>query len=135
MISFGPQLIGQTEKTLNAILAAVLAESGLSEPQWVTLRLTAQFKGTGSLPAFIRGRAHFADPESLVSSLAERGFVSGDRLTDAGKAFLHAAQGRIEELTAPIWEGLPADDVAATEQVLNTVLERGHAVVALLGGE
>jgi hypothetical protein len=39
---FGPQLIGETEKTLNAILRRLLQGTGLSEPQWVTLRLAGQ---------------------------------------------------------------------------------------------
>ena len=36
---FGPQLIGETEKTLNALLRRLLQGTGLTEPQWVTLRL------------------------------------------------------------------------------------------------
>ncbi len=35
--AFSTQLIGQTEKTLNAILGRLLAPTGLTEPQWVTL--------------------------------------------------------------------------------------------------
>jgi hypothetical protein len=40
--SFGPQLIGETEKTLNALLRRFLDSTGLTEPQWVTLRLAGQ---------------------------------------------------------------------------------------------
>ena len=43
---FGPQLIGETEKTLNALLLRHLDGTGLTEPQWVTLRLADQFDGT-----------------------------------------------------------------------------------------
>jgi hypothetical protein len=38
--TFGAQVLGQTEKALNAILARQLAGTGLTEPQWVTLTLT-----------------------------------------------------------------------------------------------
>ena len=43
---FGPQLVGETEKTLTALLRGFLAETGLTEPQWVTLRV-AQIYGAG----------------------------------------------------------------------------------------
>ena len=46
---FGTQLIGQTEKTLNAILDRLLAGSGLDESQWITLTVTVM--NNGSLPA------------------------------------------------------------------------------------
>jgi hypothetical protein len=35
---FGPQLIGETEKTLDALLRQFLEGTGLTESQWVTLR-------------------------------------------------------------------------------------------------
>ena len=38
---FSTQVIGQAEKTLNAILQRQLAGTGLTEPQWITLTLTA----------------------------------------------------------------------------------------------
>ena len=43
---FGPQLIGETEKTLNALLRRYLEASDLTEPQWVTLRLADVFDGS-----------------------------------------------------------------------------------------
>ena len=43
---FGPQLIGETEKTLNAILRRILQGTGLTEPQWVTMRLAGALDGS-----------------------------------------------------------------------------------------
>jgi hypothetical protein len=43
---FGPQLLGETEKTLNALLRKSLRGTGLTEPQWVTLRVAALTDGT-----------------------------------------------------------------------------------------
>ena len=43
---FGPRLIGETEKTLNALLCRLLAGTGLTEPQWVTLRLADLLDGS-----------------------------------------------------------------------------------------
>src|SRR4051794_11995002 len=39
MVPFGPILVGQTEKTLQWLLRHTLAGTGLSEPEWVALRL------------------------------------------------------------------------------------------------
>ena len=44
--AFGPPLIGQTEKALNAILDRQLAGTGMTEPQWVTLSLTVAGGGS-----------------------------------------------------------------------------------------
>ena len=44
-IPFGPQLVGQTEKTLNALLRGFLDGTGLTEPQWVTLRVADLIDG------------------------------------------------------------------------------------------
>ncbi len=56
---FGPQLIGETEKTLNALLRRFLEEPGLTEPQWVTLRLA------GLLDRSV-------DADGLVAAVADR---------------------------------------------------------------
>lgn len=44
--TFSAQIIGQAEKTLNVILGQLLAGTGLTEPQWVALTLTAASDGT-----------------------------------------------------------------------------------------
>jgi len=130
MTTFGPQLIGETEKTLNALLRRVLAGENLTEPHWVCLRLTAQLDGAADLATAIRERAHFANAAELVGDLTARGLVVDGRLTDAGRKFVDVTRGRIEQLTSPIWEGLAAEDVETAERVLNSVVERARAVLA-----
>lgn len=130
MTAFGPQLIGETEKTLNALLGRVLAGEDLTEPHWVSLRLTAQLGGAADLATAIRERAHFANAAELVADLTARGLVADVRLTDAGREFVDVTRGRIEQLTNPIWDGLTAQDVETTERVLNSVVERARAVLA-----
>ena len=44
--SLGPRLIGETEKTLNALFVRFLDGTGLTEPQWVVLRLADAADGT-----------------------------------------------------------------------------------------
>jgi hypothetical protein len=129
---FGPQLIGETEKTLNALLLRHLDGTGLTEPQWVTLRLSDQFDGTvdtDGLFAVVGDRAHFPDADRLVAALTGRGLLIDGRPTVAGREVLTAVQAAVATDTAAIFGGLASDDVAAATRVLNEVV--GRARVAL----
>jgi hypothetical protein len=130
--SFGPQLIGETEKTLNALLLRHLEGTGLTEPQWVTLRLAGMLDGsvdTDGLATAVADRAHFTDADQLVGELTARGLLEDGKLTSAGRDLLAGVQASAVAATAPIWDGLPPDDVAATARVLNAVLDRAHAAL------
>lgn len=135
---FGPQLIGETEKTLNALLHRFLEGTGLTEPHWVTMRLadrdavSADSHGTDhteQLVAAVADRAHFADAAELVASLTDRGLLDRGRPTPAGRELVAAVQATIRTRTAPIWEDLPADDVAAATRLLNEVLMRARSAL------
>ena len=129
---FGPQLIGETEKTLNALLRRFLQTTGLTEPQWVTLRLAELLDGTvgaDGLAAAVADRAHFPDAADLVDALADRGLLEDGRLTSAGRELTASVQATISTETAPIWDDLPADDVAAATRLLNEVVTRTRAVL------
>jgi hypothetical protein len=129
---FGPRLIGETEKTLNALLYRCLAGTGLTEPQWVTLRLADLLEGNvdaDGLAAAVADRAHFPDAADLVGSLALRGLLADGRLTAAGRDLVAEVQATIATETGPIWDELPADDVAAASRVLNEVVARARAVL------
>ncbi|WP_164842402.1 hypothetical protein [Actinoplanes solisilvae] len=65
-IPFGAQLIGRTEKALNALLERELSGTGLTEPQWVALTLTV-----GPV-----GPASSVSPASPVSSVGPASPVS-----------------------------------------------------------
>ncbi|MDN5856095.1 MAG: MarR family winged helix-turn-helix transcriptional regulator [Actinomycetia bacterium] len=130
MTPFGPQLIGETEKTLNAILRGVLAETGLTEPQWVTLRIAARHDGDAPLAAVVAERAQFTDAPALVAALVDRGLLDGERVSESGSQLLARLGAHLEELTAPIWADLSNDDVAATERVLNLVVDRARSILS-----
>src|SRR5690606_33731206 len=137
--------IGETEKTLNALLRTFLERTGLTEPQWVTMRLadldaerhasTAGTAGTvttdrtAPLVAAVADRAHFADAAALVDSLTDRGLLEGGRPTPAGCELIADVQAMISTGTAAIWDDLPADDVAATTRVLNEVVARARSAL------
>lgn len=131
-IPFGPQLIGETEKTLNALLRRYLAGTGLTEPQWVTLRLAHLLDGSvdaDGLTAAVADRAHLLDAPDLVGALTSRGLLDDGRLTAAGRELIAAVQATITSETAPIWDDLPADDVGATTRVLNEITTRSRALL------
>ena len=129
---FGPQLIGETEKTLNALLGRFLEGTGLTEPQWVTLRLADRLDGSvraDGLAAAVADRAHFADAADHVRELTDRGLLHDGRLTAVGRDLTTAVQATISTETAPILDNLPADDVAAATRVLNEVVTRARVVL------
>src|SRR5439155_8352684 len=95
---FGPQLIGETEKTLNALLARYLDEPELTEPQWVTLRVASMLDGNvdaEGLAAEVRDRAHFADAIRLVDELTARELLDDGRLNTEGRELLDRLQAAI----------------------------------------
>ena len=133
---FGPQLIGETEKTLNALLHRFLQRTGLTEPQWVTLRLAGMLDGSvdaDGLATAVADRAHFSDAVDLVGELTDRGLLADGRLTSAGRELTTAVQATITTDTAPIWDDLPSDDVAAATRVLNEVIARARAMAGRPG--
>jgi hypothetical protein len=131
--TFGPQLIGETEKTLNALLRLFLEGSGLTESQWVTLRLADQLDGgvdANGLVDAVADRALMSNAADLVSELTRRGLLDEGRPTAAGREMTAAIQKTIAITTAPIWESLPDQDVAAATRVLNEIVTRARAVLA-----
>jgi DNA-binding MarR family transcriptional regulator len=137
--TLSPQLIGQTEKTLNAILYRHLAEAGLDEPQWVTLTLAVMGGGPAGRDQFARHVASAAkfdetDVHKRIAELVDAQLLTvsaGDdaqvAVTEAGRE-LHARIRAINtQLTERLWGDLPAQDLEATARVLGTVLQRANA--------
>lgn len=132
-IPLGPRLIGETEKTLNALLRRFLEGTRLTEAQWVTLRLADLLDGSvdaDGVAAAVADRARFADAADLVSELSDRGLLDDGRLTISGRELIAAVQETIATETAAIWDDLPAADVTAATRVLNEVVTRARVVLA-----
>ncbi|MDO9457246.1 hypothetical protein [Nocardioides sp.] len=127
---FGPQLVGETEKTLGAVLRRHLLVVRLSEPEWVTLRLADQVDATSAdhLATTVADRAHFEQAPALVAGLTARGLLAGGRLTAEGRRLADEVQAAIGTDTRSIWEGLDEADVAAATRVLNEVVARARRV-------
>lgn len=75
MIAFGPQLIGRTEKALNALLAVALAEENLVESQWVALRLAEGSDGSQELALLVHDVTYAPDGAAVVDYLIARGLA------------------------------------------------------------
>jgi DNA-binding MarR family transcriptional regulator len=140
--TFSPQVIGQTEKTLNAILGRLLTGTGVTEPQWVTLTVTVASDGavdrdqlvtqlTGLLrvsAAEAQGRlAELADAQLLVVPVDAGSPV---KVTDAGRELYARIRAAVTEATQRLWGDLPAEDLAVTGRVLSTILTRASAELA-----
>jgi DNA-binding MarR family transcriptional regulator len=132
-LPFGAQLIGRTEKSLGALLNGILAGSGLSEPQYVGLRVCADRSGEPRTDvvaqlavAFRKGESHAAE---LIDSLGSAGMIDTDQpdtiqLTPAGRELHARLVADTDALTQRLWGELPSDQLAVAARVLNAVLRR-----------
>jgi DNA-binding MarR family transcriptional regulator len=137
---FGAQLIGQTEKTMNAILDRILA-GRVSEPQWVALVLIAGGGTAGREQVTARVAHALKENQEAASArigqLAAKGLVqtapepgSAVALTQAGRQLLRGVQKQTAEITERLWGDLPAADLEVAGRVLRTVLGRAEAEAA-----
>jgi DNA-binding MarR family transcriptional regulator len=138
--AFSPRLLGETEKTLNAILDRHLAGSGLTEQHWITL--TSVIVSGGAIDRnelvrqVVRG-AKFSEQdvrarvsELVASQLLDDSASPKVTITEAG-AQLHAQiRATNNELTARLWADLSAEELATAARVLGTVLVRANAELA-----
>ena len=135
--TFTPRLIGETEKTLNAILDRHLSGAGLTEQHWITLTLAVVSSGSidrGELVKQVSGGAKFSDDDvrARVSELIGMQLLddSGSRevtVTNAGRELHARIRAANVELTERLWGDLPKADLEVAARVLATVLERANA--------
>jgi hypothetical protein len=138
--SFSPQIIGETEKALNAILERLLAPAGLTEPQWITLSVTAASGGAverEQLVARLVAAAKFseAQAQARISELAAAQLLEAPdgspvKLTDAGRELHGRIRAGVIPITKRMWGDLPAEDLATAGRVLSIVLARANAELA-----
>jgi hypothetical protein len=136
---FGTQLIGETEKTLNAILEGQLAGTGLSEPAWVTLTLAVMAGeplGREELAGRFAGALHISADQARarLAELDSAGLLQDDAgavaPSEAGRTLHEGIRANVGEITQRLWGDLPAEDLAIAARVLGTVLERARAELA-----
>ena len=127
-----------------ALLEGVLTRHGATFQQSVTLRAVVAAGGSlgrdelvadvsGSLktdPSLVRG---------VIGELTAAGLLEEDpaqtgsprmRLTDAGRELHETTTAETAEISARLYAGIPADDLAVAGRVLTLVTERANAELA-----
>ncbi|MFE1268577.1 MarR family transcriptional regulator [Streptomyces sp. NPDC058757] len=137
------RMLGLAHYAARGVLEHVLARHGVTFVQQLALR-TAATAGeplTGDeLVARIRAALKTSPAEARAALDALRAkdllLADGPRLlpTDAGRALLATATAEIAPLSARVWGGIPADDLAAAGRVLALVAERADRELAALTG-
>jgi hypothetical protein len=139
--SLSTRVIGQTEKTLNAILDRELAGTGLTESQWVILTLAVTSGGTVERDQFthqvsgalkISGAEAQARVDEMVAAqqLQAPGAGSALTVTQAARELHGRIRTVIAEITERLWGDLPAEDLATAGRVLSIITERANAQLA-----
>lgn len=136
--AFGTQLIGQTEKALNAILARLLAGTGVDEPEWVVLNVTGGSEPVPYVDLATRATAVLKVPNDVaaqtIDQLVSRGLLALHRgrvgLTAQGEALLADVRAEVAAVTRRLWGDLRPHDLDTAGRVLATVLSRADGELA-----
>ncbi len=138
---FSPRVIGQAEKTLNAILGRQLAGTGLTEPQWVTLTLAVTSGATAEREQFTRTVASAlkisgTEVRTLIDDLVTgrqlqiTGEPAGVAVTSAARQLHSRISAAIADITRRLWADMPAEDLATAGRVLAIITDRANAELA-----
>ena len=137
-----PRVIALAHYAGRALLENVLARHGVTFQQSVTLRLAAVADGPvgrEQLVGGVTGALKIDAPEVhgvLDELIAARWLVpdgaSALRITDAGRELYATTTGETAPLTARVYDGIPAEDLAVTGRVLSLITERAGAELAAL---
>jgi hypothetical protein len=141
--TFSPRVIGQAEKTLNAILGRQLAGTGLTEPQWVILTLAVTSGATGECDQFtgmVADALKISETEArvFIGDLvgAQRLQITGEppaiTVTSAALQLHSRINAAIADITQRLWADLPAEDLATAGRVLAIITDRANAELARL---
>ncbi|MFH8370652.1 MarR family transcriptional regulator [Streptomyces sp. NPDC018031] len=133
--------LGLAHYAARGVLELVLARHGITFQQQIALRaaVTADAPRTpDDLVTQVRGSLK-ADPSDIRATLdellAQRWLVADGahlRPTDAGRELIAAVGAETAPVTARVWGGIPAEDLAAAGRVLSLVTERANAELAAL---
>jgi hypothetical protein len=133
---FGPALIGQTEKALDAILRRELSGTGVSPTSWVLLKLA---EGAGGrlgrqdLVARAAVEAKFEEKkaDAEIASLLSQGLLDADAdevvLTPGARELQARVVGATDVIRERLWGDVAEPELATAGRVLGTVLTRANA--------
>ncbi|MDU0254543.1 hypothetical protein RVN83_15355 [Streptomyces sp. PU10] len=133
------RVLGLAHYAARGVLEQILARHGVTFQQQVVLRAAATAPTPPTrdgLVADVRGtlKADPADIRTVVDGLLDKGLLVEDGAhlpaTDAGRELLAAVGAEVAPVSARIWGGIPAEDLAAAGRVLALVTERADAELA-----
>ncbi|MET8628136.1 MarR family transcriptional regulator [Kitasatospora sp. NPDC004669] len=137
-----PRAIALAHYASRSLLEGVLARHGATFEQNVTLRATAAAGGslgrealvadvTGSLKAD-EARVRAVIEETTAAALLEADPQHGEalRLTAAGRQLYERTTAEIAPVSARLYAGIPAEDLAVAGRVLALITERANAELA-----
>ncbi|MFJ5215824.1 MarR family transcriptional regulator [Streptomyces sp. NPDC088354] len=125
------------------VLEHVLARHGVTFQQQVALRAAVASdvaQTPDELTAQVQQslKADPADVRATLDELLAKGLLGSDgahlRPTDAGRELFAIVGAETAPVSARIWGGIPAEDLAAAGRVLALVTERANAELAALTG-
>ncbi|MFE1288171.1 MarR family transcriptional regulator [Streptomyces sp. NPDC058751] len=135
------RLLGLAHHAARGVLEHVLARHGITFQQQIALRaaVTADAPRTpDDVVTQVRGslKADPADVHAALDELLAKRLLVADgarlRPTDAGRELLAAVGAEVAPVSARIWGGIPAEDLATAGRVLALVTERADAELAAL---
>ncbi|MEU9994156.1 MarR family transcriptional regulator [Streptomyces sp. NPDC050848] len=133
--------LGLAHYAARGVLEHVLARHGVTFQEQIVLRaaVTADAPQTpDDLVTQVRAslKAAPADIRTTLDDLLAKSLLVADgahiRATDAGRELLATVGAETAPISARIWGGLPAEDLAAAGRVLTQVTERANAELAAL---
>ncbi|MFB7758677.1 MarR family transcriptional regulator [Streptomyces sp. NPDC056121] len=133
--------LGLAHYAARGVLEHVLARHGSTFQQQVALRAaltTDAPQAPDDLIAQVQGslKADPADIRATLDELLAKKLLDTDgahlRPTDAGRELLATVGAETTPISARIWGGIPAEDLAAAGRVLALVTERANAELAAL---
>ncbi|MDA2809768.1 hypothetical protein O4J56_03870 [Nocardiopsis sp. RSe5-2] len=134
------RLLALAYHAARSLLDHVLDRHGVTYQQQMTLGAIAADtpQAQGDLVARIQGslKADPSDVRTTIDELQAKRLLVADgahlRPTDAGRELLAAVGAEVAPLSTRVWEGIPAEDLAAAGRVLARVTERAEGELAAL---
>ncbi|MFF7450123.1 MULTISPECIES: MarR family transcriptional regulator [unclassified Streptomyces] len=137
-----PRTIALAHYAARAVLERVLARHGVTFQQSVTLRPVAVADGpirrdelVGSVVGSLKIDA--AEAHGVVDELIAAGLLAAEepalvRMTRAGRELYDRTTTEAAPITARVYAGIPAEDLATAGRVLTLITERADAELAAL---
>lgn len=138
-----PRVIALAHYAGRAVLENVLARHGATFQQSVTLRVVAVADGPVDREWLVGEvvdalKIDKADLHAVVEELVEARLLTADSalltITDAGRDLYRTTSAETAPVTARIYAGIPAGDLAVAGRVLSLINERANTELAALSG-